>query len=152
MLISVTLVLSDEVVDCNTGEVLDKMSKVFIIVADRIDDGTIVGMLIVAFINMEIFSVEKTSIDGVIDVTITLELAGKLKCELLVDIILDTVKPSDDVRMSVGISKSVLDSIVIGIAEVGETESKQLEKFTSSIDKSSSLRFDVTLKINCIAD
>ena len=152
MLISVTLVLSDEVVDCNTGEVLDKMSKVFIIVADRIDDGTIVGVLIVAFINMEIFSVEETSIDGVIDVTITLELAGKLKCELLVDIILDTVKPSDDVRMSVGISKFVLDSIVIGIVEVRETESKQLEKFTSSIDKSSSLRFDVTLKINCIAD
>ena len=157
LLISETLALSDEVVDCSIGEVIDKMSKVLIevliVVVGRIDDGILTGVLIVVFINVEISSVEETNTDGVIDVIIILELAGRLTCELLVETILDAVIPSDDARISVVMSKSVLKSIIIGIVEVGETESKQLsEKFTSSIDKSSSLRFVVTLKINCIAD
>ena len=127
--------------------------EVLIVVVGRIDDGILTGVLIVVFINVEISSVEETNTDGVIDVIIILELAGRLTCKLLVETILDAVIPSDDARISVVMSKSVLKSIIIGIVEVGETESKQLsEKFTSSIDKSSSLRFVVTLKINCIAD
>ena len=151
-----TPINDDDDIDCITDKVSDTISTVLtVLLIIMVGVGIVSDVLMVALINVEISSVTETSTDGVTDVIIVLELAGKLKCELLVDDIPDTVKPSDDATISVDMSKSVcnkLDSIIIGIVEVGEMESKQSEKFTSSIDNSSSLRFDITLIINCMTD
>lgn len=147
-----TSINDDDDTDCITDKVSDTISTVLIgLLIIMVGVGIVSDVLMVALINIEISSVTETSTDGVTDVIIILELAGKLKCELLVDDILDTVKLSDDATISVDVCNK-LDSIIIGIVEVGEMESKQSKKFISSIDNSSSLRFDITLNINCMAD
>ena len=147
-----TSINDDDDIDCIIDKVSDTISTVLIgLLIIMVGVGIVSDVLMVALISVEISSVTETSTDGVTDVIIILELAGKLKCELLVDDILDTVKPSDDATIFVDVSNK-LDSIIIGIVEVGEMESKQSEKFTSSIDNSSSLRFDITLNINCMVD
>ena len=147
-----TSINDDDDIDCIIDKVSDTISTVLIgLLIIMVGVGIVSDVLMVALISVEISSVTETSTDGVTDVIIILELAGKLKCELLVDDILDTVKPSDDATIFVDVSNK-LDSIIIGIVEVGEMESKQSEKFTSSIDNSSSFRFDITLNTNCMVD
>lgn len=150
LIISTTLIFIDEVVECSINDVIDTTSTLLliillIVVVDKLGsrDVDVTLGIVVAAVNVEVCSIVVTSTaDGVDDIIIILELAGTLNCELLVDNILEAVKPSDDTRIVEEMSKSIVESIINNIddstEEVGETTSQQLEHFTSSINKSSS--------------